>query len=77
MVHYTQKIKNQNIEEIRKIIAKAMPNGIEDQKLRAWLGYKFGFSGKKTTEYLSILENLSLVECQNGIWKMLETEVPA
>jgi len=58
-----------NLENILKTIAKTMPKGVEDKKLRAFLAVRLGFSNQKIEEYLGLLEDLGVIEKNNqGKW---------
>jgi len=70
-MHHLQRIRLNNFQLVKTTIARSMPNGIDDKKLRSILMLKFGFSKFKTMEYVTILEESSIIEKSNGVWRMV------
>jgi hypothetical protein len=71
-VGYWQKAKVDTLAEIVKVVAKSMPRGIEDDKLKAAIEYNFGASKRSTWEYLETLTNANkLDKDEKGIWKVI------
>ncbi len=65
-----QKARAENLDTIKKMVAKEMPVGAKDHKLRALLCY-IGFSRPKVQEYLEILTEASIIELVEGHWRIV------
>lgn len=61
-----QEIRMRNIENVKRLIARSMPSGADDEKLRATLSKKFAVS--KTEEYLAILRACGEIDLVDGRW---------
>jgi len=71
MPNALQRIRAESIATIKKVVAKSMPTGFPDGKLRAYLSVQYGFSDSSIAEYLKKLEDANVVENQEGVWKIL------
>lgn len=66
-----QKIRSDNMVTVRKMVAKSMPTGILDEKLKALLSVQFGFGDSTIAEYLQKLSDAGVIEEQEGVWRVL------
>ena len=71
MVHVSQKIRKENLETIKQLIAKCMPGGAKKRQLAAILG-TYGFSRRTIREYLEDLRDAGQIvwDSENEVWKM-------
>lgn len=73
-MHHLQRVRQQNFNLVKTTVARSMPDGINDKKLKSILMLKFGFSHFKAVEYLTVLEDSSIIEKSNGFWRMVVHE---
>ena len=71
MVHVSQKIRKENLEIIKQLIAKCMPSGAKKRKLSAVLG-TYGFSRRTIREYLEDLRDSGNIiwDPKTEVWKL-------
>jgi hypothetical protein len=72
----TQINKKENLNDVVKLVAVTMPNGIENSKLIAFIEYDVGVTAKKAAEYLKVLEDIGKLELdlESKIWKIVATK---
>ena len=69
--HPFQRMRDQNIAYVKKLIAQTMPEGADDRKLRGVLGQRF--SRVRIEDYLRVLEDQSVIEFdpETKRWKIV------
>ena len=75
MVHVSQKIRAENIENVKKLIARTMPNGSRNKELLAVLGGKpYGFAPRTSRQYLEeLLDRGEVVwDAEEEVWRLPE-----
>jgi hypothetical protein len=74
MVHVSQKIRIQNLELVKKLIARSMPQGSRDKPLKAVLCTTYGFHPKTVNQYLTDLRDAERIvwDEEEEVWKLPE-----
>lgn len=72
MPHISQKIRMENLELVRKLIAKTNNNGARDRELKAVLCTTYGFHPKTVNQYLTdLLESGKICwDDENRVWRL-------
>ena len=75
MVHVSQKIRKENLETIKQLIAQCMPGGAKKRRLAAVLG-TYGFSRRTIREYLEDLRDAGHIvwDAKAEVWKLPNEE---
>lgn len=77
MVHVSQKIRMQNLQIVKQLIAKTMPRGAKDRHLIAVCCTTYGFHRRTVKEYLEDLRDSNRIcwDAEDQVWKMpMESE---
>lgn len=70
MVHVSQKIRMQNLQTVKKLIAQTMPKGASHNKLVAILCTTYGFHRKTANAYLDDLKDSEQIVFDGSVWKL-------
>ena len=72
MVHVSQKIRMQNLQTVKTLIAKAMPQGAKNKYLIAVLCTTYGFHRRTAKEYLTDLLDAGQIvwDSEGQVWKL-------
>lgn len=72
MVHVSQKIRMENLNTVKQLIAKAMPSGAKNKALIAILCVNYGFSRQTVRQYLEDLKDAGRVvwDVDGEVWKL-------
>ena len=74
MVHVSQKIRMQNLQVVKQLIAQTMPKGAKNKHLIAVLCTTYGFHRRTAKEYLTDLLDAGRIfwDAENEVWKLAE-----
>lgn len=76
MVHVSQKIRMQNLQIVKQLIAKTMPKGAKDRYLVAVCCTTYGFHRRTVREYLEDLKDSDRIiwDIKAEVWKLPTSE---
>jgi len=76
MVHVSQKIRMQNLQIVKNLIAKTGDKGARDKYLVAILCTNYGFHRRTVREYLRDLQDADRIfyDAKAGVWKLATEE---
>ena len=76
MVHVSQKIRMENLQIVKHLIARAMPQGAKDRYLVAVCCTTYGFHRRTVREYLGDLQDAGRIvwDIKAEVWKLPTSE---